>query len=106
MLELRHTHNHGKRAQSFLISVHKRRAKAQRPTIEISKRLHRNNSFTRHLEDLWDAIGRKAAEVYHVRFGDWGRVRMRRTVEKFFKAVPRDAGDLTGLLLLTFWYAR
>lgn len=31
---------------------------------------------------------------------------MRRTVEKFFKAVPRDAGDLTGLLLLTFWYAR
>lgn len=97
VLELRYARNHGKHARSFLISVHKQRAKAQRPIIKISKRLHRNNSFARHLEDLWDATGRKAAEVSHVRFGDWARVRMRRTLEKFFKAVPRDVGDLDAL---------
>ena len=98
VLEQRHVQKQNNRhARKFLSSVRKRRAKAQLPIIEIWKRLQRDDSFARHLADLWDAMEQSVAELNEVRFGDWARVRMQKTLKRFFKASTINAGDLDAL---------
>lgn len=83
-----------KEARKFLADIRQRRKAAQRPIVAIHRKLKRHGRLRHRIEDL---LQKTAPQATDGPFGSWATVRLRKTLQRFFRASPSDRRDLGSL---------
>jgi CHAD domain-containing protein len=97
VLALSHASDTGTGAHKFLADVRQRRKAAQKPIVAIYRLLEKKHDFHHQIEPLLEKTVGKPPCSAAGSFGNWAAARLRKILQRFFKASPSDLDDLKSL---------